>query len=215
MVSHGSSMIKRVWSKAAPLPVIFFVTVLFSSCTISKLYPKQYYEQHKTLLHETVELYGQATTNKQIAIAFNDLDFTEISLELKTDSVRYIYDFENGESRMNDSLYKYGYDSVLVHTIIGNMRMMRSTWINTIDHYVDGKKQLLLFISAPVKQFTIFPLMQKRKYYLFHFYKQPQYYDDLGRLLDKKRVKRLRKIGNDIFWRINDKVCYTISGKFR
>jgi hypothetical protein len=206
---------KEVWSRAVPAHIIFLAAVLFSSCTVSKIYPKQYYEQHKDLLHETEALYGQATKNKLIAVAFTDLGFSDISLELKTDSVRYIYDFTEGEARINDTLNKYGYDPLLVQKIIGNMRMMKSTWINTLDHYVDGKKQVLLVISAPVKQFTIFPLMQKRKYYLFNFYKQPQYYDDQGRLLDKRRVKLLRKINNDIFWRINDKVCYTISGKFR
>lgn len=186
-----------------------------SSCTVSKVYPKKYYEQHKTLLHQTEELYGQATRQRQLAIAFNSLDFTDISLELKTDSVRYIYDFTLGEPGINDTLHKFGYDSLLINRIIGNMKTIRSTWINTLDHYIDGKKQALLFISAPVKQFSIFPPMQKRKYYLFNFYRQPQYFDEQGRLLDKRTLKRLRKINNEIFYRINDKVCYTISGKFR
>lgn len=194
-----------------------FVTgvLLFASCTVSKIYPKQYYEQNKDLLHETEGLYDSASKNNPIAIAFNDLDFTEVSLELKTDTVRYIYDFNYDEARMNDTLWKYGYDSAVVQHMIRNMRTMKSTWINTMDHYIDGKKQLLLFISAPVKQFTLFPPLQKRKYYLFNFYSQPQYYDRQGRLLDKRRVRRLRKINNEIFWRITDKVCYTVSGKFR
>lgn len=215
MAFLGSGIMKKVWNRTVLAQVIFVGGVLFSSCTVSKIYPKEYYDQHKTLLHETEELYSRATKNKPIAVAFTDLGFSGISLELKTDSVRYIYDFTTGEARINDTLNKYGYDPLLVQKIIGNMRMMRSAWINTLDHYVDGKKQLLHIISAPVKQFTIFPLMQKRKYYLFHFYKQPQYYDEQGRLLDKRSIKRLRKINNDIFWRINDKVCYAISGKFR
>lgn len=186
-----------------------------NSCTVSRIYPKKYYEQHKILLHQTEEMYGRATRQRQLAIAFTSLDFTDISLELKTDTVRYIYDFILGEPRINDTLNKFGYDSILVNGIIANMRSIRSTWINTLDHYIDGKKQTLLFISAPVKQFTIFPPMQKRKYYLFNFYRQPQYFDEQGRLLDKRRLKVLRKINNEIFYRINDRVCYTISGKFR
>ena len=214
MGSPGSNTVKKAKSKQA-LAGWLGGLLLFTSCTVSKIYPKQYYETHAGMLHETEALYGQATRRQPIAIAVKDLDFSEVSLELKTDTVRYIYDFGWNESRMNDTLYKFGYDSLLVHRIINNMRAMHSTWINTLDHYIDGKKQTLLFISAPVRQFSIFPPMQKRKYYLFNFYSQPQYYDARGRLLDKRKLNRLRKINNEIFYRITDKVCYTISGKFR
>lgn len=196
------------------IPSILFI-LLISSCTVSKIYPRRYYEEHQALLHATESLYGQATRSKSLAIAFTDLDFESLSLELKTDTIRYIYDFSWQESRMGDSLLRYGYDTSLVGQIIRNMRSMKSTWINAMDHYVDRKKQSLVILSAPVKQFSIFPPMQKRKYYLFGFYRQPQYYDEQGRLLDKKTLRRLRKINSEVFYRINDKVCYTISGKFR
>jgi hypothetical protein len=197
--------------------LIYFVAAgfLLASCTISRIYPKDYYEQHKTTLHQTESLYKQVTSQQTLAIAFTDLDFTDITLELKTDSIRYIYEFTAGEPRINDSLAKFGYDSSLVNSIIKNMQGMRSTWINTMSYPIGGREGRLIFISAPVKQFTLFPILQKRKYYLFHFYSQPQYYDEQGRLLDRRRLRQLRKVNNEIFWRINDKVCYTISGKFR
>ena len=195
--------------------LLILVAMLGVSCTVSRIYPKEYYEQHKTTLHQTEDLYKKATEGKTLAIAFTDLDFTPLSLELKTDTVRYIYDFNLGESRINDSLYKFGYDSSIVQTIITNMRTMRSTWINTLGYRTEGRERRLVFISAPVKQFSLIPLLQKRKYYLFHFYSQPQYYDEQGRLLERRRLRQLRKVNNEIFWRINDKVCYTVSGKFR
>lgn len=198
------------------LLIVTFVGVFWlSSCTVSRIYPKRYYEENKVRLHETETLYGQATKKKALAIAISNLDFSSLSLELKTDTVRYIYDFDWGEPRMQDTLLRYGYDTSLVVRILENMRTMRSTWINSLDHYIDGKKQNLFFISVPVRQFSIFPPMQKRKYYLFNFYRQPQYYDTEGRLLDKRKLKQLRKINNEIFYRINDRVCYTISDKFR
>lgn len=195
--------------------IFFSISMIATSCTVSRIYPKEYYEQHKTTLHQTEELYKRATGEKTLAIAFNDLDFTELTLELKTDTVRYIYDFNAGEPRINDSLGKFGYDSVAVNAIINNMRTMRTTWINTLGYRVEGRERRLIFISAPVKQFSLIPLLQKRKYYLFHFYSQPQYYDEQGRLLERRRLRQLRKVNNEIFWRINDKVCYTVSGKFR
>jgi hypothetical protein len=164
---------------------------------------------------EMQDLYYKATQQKLLAIAFYDLDFNDISLELKTDTVRYIYDFYYGEKRINDSLYKFGYDTSLVQQLIKDMRTIGCSWINTLDYYVDGNKKLLLFMSAPVKQFSLIPALQKRKYYLFNFYEQPQYYDEQGRLLDKRSVRRLRKVNSEVFRRITDKVCYTVSGKFR
>jgi hypothetical protein len=196
--------------------LIFCVAMIsLSSCTVSKTYPIEYYNQHRETMEEMQELYNKATQQKLLAIAFYDLDFNDISLELKTDTVRYIYDFYYGEKRINDSLFKFGYDTVLVHQLIKNMREIGCTWINTLDYYVDGNKRLLLFMSAPVKQFSLLPIFQKRKYYLFNFYAQPQYYDEQGRLLDKRTVRRIRKVSGEVFWRITDKVCYTVSGKFR
>jgi hypothetical protein len=196
--------------------LIFCVALIsLSSCTVSKTYPIEYYEQHKTTMAEMQDLYNKATRQKLLAIAFYDLDFNDISLELKTDTVRYIYDFYYGEKRINDSLFKFGYDTSLVQQLIKDMRMIGCSWINTLDYYVDGNKKLLLFMSAPVKQFSLIPVLQKRKYYLFNFYAQPQYYDEQGRLLDKRTVRRLRKVNSEVFRRITDKVCYTVSGKFR
>jgi hypothetical protein len=196
--------------------LIFFVALVsLSSCTVSKTYPKEYYAQHKTTMEEMEVQYAKITKEKLIAVAFYDLNFNDISLEFKTDTVRYIYDFYYGEKRINDSLVKYGYDTSLVQQLIKNMRTIGCSWINTLDYYVDGNKRLLLFMSAPVKQFSLVPFLQKRKYYLFNFYKQPQYYDEQGRLLDKRTVRRIRKVSGEVFWRITDKVCYTISGKFR
>ena len=156
--------------------LIFCVAmILLSSCSVSKTYPKEYYAQHKTTMEEMESLYTNITKEKLIAIAFYDLEFSDISLEFKTDTVRYIYDFYYGEKRMNDSLFKFGYDTTLVQRLIKDMRAIGCSWINTLDYYVDGNKRLLLFMSAPVKQFSLVPLLRKRKYYLFNFYAQPQY----------------------------------------
>lgn len=194
----------------------FISLVLFlCGCTISKLYPENYYAKHKELLHQTESTYKKASGKKSFALGFTSLDFSSISIELKTDTVRYIYDFLVDDQSMNDTLQKLGYDVAAIQTIIANMKTVKSTWINTLDYYVDGNPQSLSFLSIPVKQFSFFPLLQKRKYYVYTFYNQPQSYDSLGRLLDKKHTRRLRKVNGQHFYRINDRVSYTISGKFR
>ena len=215
MVSVGLNIKKPMLNKYVLVCVVAIAAGIFSSCTVSKIYPKEYYQQNKITMEEMETQYGAITKENLLAVAFNDLSFNELSVELKTDTVRYIYDFVYEEPRMYDSVAKFGYDTGLFRQLISNMRRIRCSWINTMDYYVDGKKQLLLFMSAPVKQITLFPAFRKRKYYLFNFYQQPQYYDAAGRLLDKRRLRRLRKINSEVFYRITDKVCYTVSGKFR
>lgn len=193
------------------LLLLFFLT----GCTVSKVYPEKYYTEHKELLDQTESIYKEASAKKTFALGFTSLDFSSISIELKTDTVRYIYDFPVEDLRMNDTLQKFGYDVATIQALITNMKKVKASWINTLDYYVDGKRQILSFLSVPVKQFSIFPLMQKRKYYVYTFYNQPQAYDAVGRLLDKKNTRRLRKVNGQHFFRINDSVSYTISGKFR
>ncbi len=195
--------------------LLLFAAFYFTACTVSKIYPVAYYEQNKETLHDIEQLYTKVSPKGKIALVFADLDFTKLSMEFRTDTVRYIYDFNYREARVNDSLNKFGYDTSLVQKIITDMRTIKCTWINTLDYYVDGSKKLLLFVSVPVRQFSMIPRFQKSKYYLFNFYRQPQYYDAEGRLLDKKKLSRLRKVNNEVFWRITDKVCYTVAGKFR
>jgi hypothetical protein len=194
---------------------IILLLVLLSGCTVSKLYPEKYYTENKVQLHQTEEMYRTATHEKSFAAGFTSLDFSSVSIELKTDTVRYIFDFTLGEKNMSDTLHKFGYDTAVIQRIISNMRSVKSTWINKLDYYVDGKEKTLSFLSIPVKQVSLFPLFQKRKYYVYTFYDQPQAYDSQGRLLDKKQSRRLRKVNGQHFLRINDRVSYTISGKFR
>jgi hypothetical protein len=202
-------------AKMKILSVLIIAILIVPACTISRIYPEKYYSEHKDMLHQTQTMYKNAVNKKAFALGFTSLDFLSISIELKTDTVRYIYDFSVDDIRMNDTLQKLGYDTGSIQNIIANMKMLKMTWINTLDYYVDGKQKSLSFLSIPVKQFTIFPPLQKRKYYVYTFYDEAQSYDDVGKLLDKKNSRRLRKVDGQHFLRINDRVSYTISGKFR
>jgi hypothetical protein len=78
---------------------------------------------------------------------------------------------------------------------------------------VDEKKQTLIFISVkPVVNQS--PFVYK-KYFILSYFNQKQYFDEDGRLLIKRKLKKIHKINGDIFWRINDRVCYTTSERYR
>lgn len=190
------------------IPVIFF-----ASCETPKHFVTDYYKRNETALVKVDELYKALYKEKPFSIEFADKSFNYVSLELLTDTVRYIYEFYLDEKAMDDSLKKYGYNAIAIRALIEEMRSIECTWINKLDYFTEGTRRPLIFLSIrPQKLNTPFT---PKKYYIITFYNQPQYYDKEGRLLEGKTLRRLRKVHNEIFWRLNDKVCYTLSQRFR
>lgn len=193
--------------------VFLLASMIVSCASAPKHFPVKYYKEHEATLMRMERSYAKLNTKKPIAAEFLDNAFRYVTIEMKTDSLRYIYEFDLKEKRLADTLEKYGYDTSAVLKLVKDMQAIKCTWINNLDYYVDGKKENLIYMSIRPKALDI-PFARK-KYYILTFYKQPQYYDAEGRLLDRRNRRRLRKIGNEFFRRINDRVCYTLSAKFR
>ncbi len=173
----------------------------------------QYYEQHKDVLDQIEESYAKLYSKKPFNVAFTDRYFQTISLEILTDSVKYIYEFGLYEKRIKDSLRKYDLDIAGTLELIREMRSIRCTWVNNFDHYVDGKKKLLIFMS--IKPVGLNGFFSKKRYYILTYFSQPQYYDQQGRLLADRKQRQLQKLNGELFRRINDKVSYTVSSNYR
>jgi hypothetical protein len=117
------------------------------------------------------------------------------------------------EPRLTDTLLRFGMNAAGVTAITRQMQSIRCAWINESDYYVDGRKHSLILMS--VKPVALKRPFVYAKYYVLTYFPQPQYFDSEGRLLQKRKLNELRKINGEIFRRINSKVCYTISGRFR
>lgn len=201
--------------KSTHIILAMLAVIACSSCATSppRQFPIKYYKENEKTILQIEKQYNKLYRNKPIAAEFSDNEFKYITIEMKTDSLRYIYEFNIAENRLTDTLHKYGYDTTAVLKLIKDMQVIKCTWINTMDYYLDAGKQSLTFMSIRPKALDL-PFSEKR-YYILTFYKQPQYYDEKGRLLDKRNRRRLRIVNNEVFWRINDRVCYTLSDKFR
>lgn len=186
---------------------------LLIACSVPRGFPAKYYQQNEKELNEIEVMYKSIDPAKPLSIAFTDKQFEHVSLEMKTDSLRYIYEFALADPTMKDSLMKYGYDTSIVVQMLHKMKLIKCTWINALEYNTDTKNQLLTFMSIRHKALEI--PFSARKYFILTFYEQPQYYDVDGLLLDRRDLRRLRKVNNEIFRRITDKVCYTLSAKFR
>jgi hypothetical protein len=201
------------------MPTKLIHTILFLavaaciiSCSPKNISTKYYYENEK-VLDKIEETYKALSPQHPFSIAFTSRDFKTVSVEIITDTLSYIYDFGVDEPRLYDTLVAYHMNAPKVIKLIQQMQSIRCTWIKNYDYYVDGKKNDLIFMS--IKPVALKAPFAYSKYYILTYFQQPQHFDSEGRLLDKRRLRRLRKINGEVFRRINDKVCYTISGKFR
>lgn len=188
------------------------IIVQLFSCSAKKI-TSDFYYQHQTVLEQIEQSYKKLYAQKPFNLAFTDKEFRTVSLEIITDTLSYIYDFAVHDPRFNDSLRKYHMNPEGVDHLVDLMVGIHCTWVNNFDYYVDEQKRTLILIS--IKPVTFHPILTYKKYYILTFFSQPQHFDAQGRLLDKRKLRRLRKINGEIFMRINDKVCYTISGQFR
>ncbi len=186
---------------------------LLGACATRKTFTTHYYYQHEKVLTQIESAYRLLYNQRPFSVAFTDRSFNNISLEIITDSVKRIYDFGTDEPRLLDTLSRYRLSVPGVTQLINQMRAIRCIWINNLDYYTNNQKQSLVFLSIRNVSFNL-PFTNE-KYFVLTFYSQPQYYDSEGRLLAGRNLRRLRKVNDEIFQRINDKVCYTISGSFR
>ena len=182
------------------------------SCSPKNISTKYYYQNEK-VLNKIEETYKELSTLQPFTVAFTSKSFKTISLEIITDTLSYIYEFDVNEPRLTDTLLAYHLNAPKVIKLIQQMQSIHCAWINNYDYYVDEKKNTLIFMS--IKPVVLKSPFSYKKYYILTYFQQPQYFDSAGRLLDKRKLRKLRKINGEVFKRINDKVCYTISGKFR
>lgn len=186
--------------------------IFFNACSPRNISEK-YYFQHKDVIDQIEESYSTLYKHKPFTVAFSDKYFQLITMEIKTDSLTYVYSFGLHEKRIRDSMHKYGLKVPETLELIRKMRSIRCTWVNHFIHYEEGAKKTLIFIS--IKPTSLNSLFSSKKYYILTYFSQPQYYDKAGRLLDDRKQRQLQKLNGEVFKRINDSVCYTISSNYR
>jgi len=190
---------------------LLFICMVLCSCTATNI--SKYYFERQTILDKIQDSYKDQYSHKQFSLEFIDKSFKNISIEIFTDTLKYIYVFGKDETRLKDTLERYHLVLQGISDLLNNMRSVHCNWINNLDYYVDQNKNSLVFMSIRPVGFH-FPF-SRRKYYILTYFPQPQYYDSEGRLLDKRSRRKIRKINEDVFKRINDKVAYTISDRYR
>jgi hypothetical protein len=190
------------------IPVSFLIT----SCS-TKIISNNYYQEQKGTVDSIERRYEKLNAQKPFAIAFTDKELTIISIEMISDTLTRIYEFNAGEQRLADTLFKYDYDTTGINNLVRKMQQTKVIWINSVDYYVNDQPQQLIYLS--IKPITVRYLFSPPKYIALGYFRTAQAFDEKGRLLDNRRTKRVRKIKGQEFYRITDRICYTITDKYR
>jgi hypothetical protein len=212
LVLPGSLKKNQMPGKKYYILIVSLSAGLLFSCSPKNISTKYYYENEK-VLDKIEESYKALYPLGPFNVGFTDRDFKTVSLEIITDTLSYIYEFGIEEPRLRDTLIAFDLNEAKINTLIKQMHDIRCTWISYSDYYVDEKKQTMILMS--IKPVALKSLFSYAKYYVLTYFPQPQYFDKEGRLLDKRRMRRLRKINGEVFKRINSKVCYAVTGHFR
>src|SRR4030095_5406361 len=192
--------------------ILLICTLLTASCS-TKIISTNIYQEQKENLDNIESRYEKLNPANHFSLAFTDKKFNIVSLEMITDTLTRIYEFNVNEQRLADTLRKYSYDTAGIYYLIRKMQQTKVTWINSFDYYVNDQPQQLIILS--LKPVTIRYIFSPPKYVALAYFRTTQFFDEKGRLLDSRRTKQVRKIKGQVFYKITDRICYTITDKYR
>ena len=192
--------------------VLIICSLLTISCS-TKIVSTNIYQEQKENLNKIESRYEKLNPTNHFSLAYTDKKFNIISLEMISDTLTRIYEFNINERRLADTLIKYNYDTAGIYFLIRKMRESKVTWINSFDYYVNDQPQQLIILS--LKPVTIRYIFSPPKYVALAYFRTNQFFDEKGRLLDNRRTKQVRKIKDQVFYKITDRICYTITDKYR
>ncbi len=192
--------------------ILIICSLLTTSCS-TKIVSTNIYQEQKENLDNIERRYEKLNPTNHFSLAFTDKKFNIVSLEMITDTLTRIYEFNVNDQRLADTLLKYNYDTAGIYYLIRKMQQSKVTWINSFDYYVNDQPQQLIILS--LKPVTIRYIFSPPKYVALAYFRTAQSFDEKGRLLDNRRTKQVRKIKDQVFYKITDRICYTITDKYR
>ena len=191
--------------------LLFVIGIFLFSCSQRNIADHYYRNQksydsihanYKSLIHENV-----------FTLFFKDRSYRYITLEIFTDSLKYIYYFKTDELRLYDTIVKYKINTKDFYLLMNQMTRARSLWISQLDYYVKNKNENLIYIAFRSRPLWFF--FSSQKYCMINWFTKPQQYDVKGFLLNQSLTPIPLELNDRKSYRINDTVAYRISNRFR
>lgn len=184
------------------IPMLFLLAELTSCMTGSKRKSVDYYEKNKEAITQIRSYYDQLYNQQPFSIGFTDKSFKYYVMEVTTDTLRYIFNTDQSEAKLFETILRFNYDTTLLKNLALEMKEIKCLWLDKSSFYVDEKKETVTFLSF--KSAKVDKPFVENKYYVLVFLKQKIEHPDL-----KAKVKKGEIV------KINDLVYFTIGNRFR
>lgn len=183
------------------LQVCVTVIVMLTSCRAPEKLSKKYYTQNETTLKQINALYNEIYDVNPFILGFTDAKFRNYSLELTTDTMRYVYNTSIMNFSVNDSILRFGLDSNRLSRLGKIMKKSRCICVARHFFYWKEKKYAanwLFFRQAKTG------LFKERRYHVLIFFRE-----DLPAGLPPEFIS------GEQLTLLKDHVYYTISNRFK
>jgi len=196
---------KHLYKFCIPIKHIcyFLLIACLASCAASSQRKSaNYYHQNKQTINELKQLYEQLYLQQPFAAGFTDKSFQYYVMEVKTDTLRYIYNSEKNKEVLAKTIEKFKFDTIQLRKLAIKMKEIKSLWISKSTFFINEKRETVTFMTF--KSVLTEAPFEENKYYTLLFLAEPIAGD-----LIKDKIKK-----GDLV-KIEDLVYFMIGTKYR
>ena len=182
---------------------MLFVTGIVS-CTASKGRKSEaYYEKNRLAIERMRRQYDRLYAQQPFSIGFTDKSYKYYVMEVTTDTVRYIYNTDKSEDQLYEMIDHFRYDTGTLASMARQMKELKCLCVDKSFLYVEGKKEIVTFLSFKSVLFDQ-PFVENKYYILMFTQSSFEKHDEV-----KARLKK----GD--FIKIRPNVYFYIGNRFR
>ena len=161
-----------------------------------------YYNENKAAINELRLAYENLYGQQPLSIGFTDKSHKYFVMEVKTDTLRSIFNTAQSPDQLYGLIKKFNYDTAMLSLVAQKMKDIKCLWLSKSAFYVNEKRALVTFLSF--ESASSGGLFKENKYYILVFLEQPITSQDFNKRIDKGELVK-----------INDLVYYIIGNNFR
>lgn len=106
-----------------------------------------YYQQNAASIDSLIGRFEVVYAQRPCSMGFTDLSFRHFSLEVYSDSVRYIFNSAYSAGFELDKAVGFHYDTGQLSVIAQSLTRLKCLWIGKASFYKNGQKEWVTFLS--------------------------------------------------------------------
>jgi hypothetical protein len=128
--------------------ILLIAFVALSSCAVNSTRKSaSYYETNKDQITQIRRNYEALYSHQPFSVGFTDKSFKYYVMEVTTDTVRYIFNTEQSETKLLETIQRFRYDTAQLRQLAREMKEIKCLWLDKSSFYLDGVKESVTFLS--------------------------------------------------------------------